>query len=76
MKIVARKPTRRMLRRRLVTLRAGAAPGPSGWRNAHILAAMDLPGGADAILGFAGLVTAGKILGRSADLWNAAVLEP
>ena len=36
MRVVARKPTRRMLRRRMVTLRAGAAPGPSGWRNSHI----------------------------------------
>eukprot|EP00972_Heterocapsa_arctica_P057140 8431670-Heterocapsa_arctica.AAC.1 len=76
MRIVSRKPTRRMLRRRMVTLRAGATPGPSGWRNAHILAAMDITGGADAILGFAGLVAAGRISGRAADLWNAAVLEP
>eukprot|EP00972_Heterocapsa_arctica_P044419 6558617-Heterocapsa_arctica.AAC.1 len=59
-----------------MTLRAGAAPGPSGWWNSHILAAMDVTGGADAILGFAGLVAAGRITGRAADLWNAAVLEP
>ena len=54
---------RRLLRRRLATLRAGAAPGPSGWRNSLILAVADCDGGVEALLGFADLVSAGLLGG-------------
>ncbi len=48
-----RKPKMRTLKRRLHTLKAGAAPSLSGWRNAHLLNKTDRPYGYQAILGFA-----------------------
>ena len=72
----ARRPKRRTLRRRLATLRSAAAPGPSGWRNSHILRLFDLPGGPEALVAFAAVVAAGRFTAADAMLWCGAVLEP
>jgi len=71
-----RRVTRRTLRRRMFSLRAGASPGPSGWRNAYIIRLLQLPGGIEAVLGFAHIIAEGVLGKEDALLWGAAVLEP
>eukprot|EP00973_Karenia_brevis_P074104 10298944-Karenia_brevis.AAC.1 len=70
------RPKRRELRRRIYALRAGAAPGPSGWRNSHIIKIADLPYGEDVLMNFACIVIGGRWLPVDALLWGAAILEP
>eukprot|EP00969_Alexandrium_andersonii_P111875 4941210-Alexandrium_andersonii.AAC.1 len=67
---------KRELRRKLCTLRSGAAPGPSGWRNAHILHLASVPDGPEALLGFVEAAANGRLVGRVQTLWGAGVLEP
>ena len=70
------RPKQRMARRRMTTLRSGAAPGPSGMRNRHLLMMMQTTAGMDTVLNFAHLVADGRLSAVANQLWMAAVLEP
>ena len=58
------------------TFRRGAAPGPSGTRNAYVKALAEVPGGIDALRGFAEVEVRG--LWDEADhlMWHSGLIEP
>ena len=74
----AKPPRKASLRRRIFgpSFRRGAAPGPSGIRNAYIAALASLPGGVDALHGFGRLEVAGVWHEDDSLLWHAGILEP
>ena len=62
--------------RRRFCLRSGAAPGPSGFRNRHLLIMLQSAFGIDTVANFAHIVADGKLSGVAHTLWHAAILEP
>ena len=66
----------RALRRRLRALRAGAAPGGSGWRNSHVLIMAEDAQGGGWLLEWCKLWAAGKVPPTVAELWSRGVLVP
>ena len=69
-------PKIRTIKRRLHSLRSGAAHGPSGWRNSHILKIAALDNGLDALRGFVRTIVLNLLVPDDSELWQAAVLEP
>eukprot|EP00974_Lingulodinium_polyedra_P121390 11178827-Lingulodinium_polyedra.AAC.1 len=70
------RPKRRDIIRRKGGLRAGAAPGASGFRNRHLLMLLDMTMGLDTVADFTQHAANGRITGEARRLWYAAVLEP
>ena len=66
----------RALRRRLRCLRAGAAPGASGWRNSHIGLVADDPVGQGWLLEWCRLWAMAAMPLAVANLWSRGVLVP
>jgi hypothetical protein len=70
------KPKLRTLKRRLHTLKARAAPGPSGWLSARIQKIADRPYGHQAILGFCAIVAGGKWTAEADEFWGLGLIQP
>ena len=66
----------RTVRRKGRTLRAGAEPGPSGWRNSHLLTILRREGGPAAVAGWCRLWTSGGLPPCVTELWTQAVIVP
>ena len=65
---------RRTVRRRIFALRAGAEPGPSGWRNGYLQHLVRLPEALDILVRWCRIWATGKVPGCIAALWTQAAL--
>ena len=73
----ARAPCRvRTVRRRTRVLRAGAEPGPSGWRNSHISMVVRRPQGAECLARWTRLWAQCSLPAACACLWTQAIIIP
>ena len=58
------------------TFRRGAAPGPSGIRNSYVKMLAELPGGSEALRGFAEVEVRSLWSEEDHLLWHAGLVEP
>ena len=66
----------RTLRRKLRTLKRGAEPGPSGWRNAVIILVGERPHGCEVLTRWCRLYAQGALYPWDAKLWSSVCLVP
>ena len=66
----------RTLRRKLRTIKRGAEPGPSGWRNAHITLIGERPHGVEELTRWARAYATGSLCPWDARLWSSVILVP
>ena len=69
-------PRVRATKRKLITLKQGAQPGPSQWRNAFIVAVGEQDGGVLALHRWSLMWIRAKVLAHSVKLWTSAVIAP
>lgn len=68
--------TTKSVRRKLRVLKAGAEPGPSGWRNSHLQLMGATPGGAALLARWTQQWALGRITALEARLWGGALVAP
>ena len=68
--------TYRHVARQLRATRPGAGPGPSGWRNSHVLLLSRDPHGSDALLQWSHVWATGAISPWLARLWTGSLARP
>ena len=66
----------RTVRRKLRTLKTGAEPGPSGWRNTALIAMGARPGGSEVLTRWCRMYAAGSLDAREAALLSSVCLVP
>ena len=66
----------RTVRRKLRTIKRGAEPGPSGWRNSHIGMIGERPFGAEVLTRWCRLYSRGILYPWDARLWASVILVP
>ena len=66
----------RTVRRKLRTVKRGAEPGPSGWRNSLLVAIGERPTGAQELTRWCRQYSLGAIPARDAHLWSSVQLVP
>ena len=66
----------RHYRRRLRVVKLAAQPGPSGWRNAHLVAVAAARGGVAAVARWGELWQRGMLTPPTIRLWTAACVSP
>ena len=67
---------RRHYRRRLRVVKLAAQPGPSGWRNSHLVAVSAISGGVAAVARWGELWQRGLLAPGTIRLWTAACVSP